>query len=228
MIGARITLEGDFRRWRTEVTRELAERSTKAMHAATDVWKAEVRKAIQAAGLGRRLSMALGSVVYPRSGSSLEPAGILFARGAAADRVLRAYTEGARIRGRGRATGSQWLAIPIKQNLPVLGRAVKPTPDLVSQRLFGRSDALRFVIPRGAAGRFGLLVADAVTRGKTGKRVTGYGRNRSIGQRRSGKAESLAMFILVREVNVRRRVDVEAVTNRVVDQLPRLFASAAK
>lgn len=226
MIRVKLTVEANLRGWSDEIKRDLAARNTDGMRRANDLFKRELRAAIQGAGLGRRLGFAVGSELYPKAGNSLSPAGVIRPRGKSAENILRSYTDGARIRGKGYATGSSWLAIPVRENLPVLGRSVKPTPDLVSKRLYGKSDGLRWVQPPRGRGRYALLVADTVTRGKTGKRVTGFGRNRAIGQRRSGKGESLVMFILVPEVNVRRRVDVDAIARRVLDQLPRLIASA--
>lgn len=223
MIRVRLTVDANLAGWGKEIAKDLAERNTAGMRRAADLYKKDLRAAFQAAGLGRRLGNAIGVNVYPATGVSMSPAAVIYPRGQSAARIVRSYTEGARIRGR---DGRRWLAIPVRENLPVLGRGVKPTPELVETRLFGFVGSLRFVVPRGSGGRYGLLVADTVTRGKTGKRVTAYGRNRALGQRRSGRPESLVMFILVREVSVRKRVDAGAIAERVLEQLPRLISSA--
>lgn len=224
MARLQVRLEVSFPKgsWADEITKDLAQRATDAMAAAVEGFKGDVRRAIQSAGLGRRLGFAIRSELYPQGRVSMSPAGVIRARGQSAEKVIESYSEGAVIRPR---NGSSWLAIPVRENLPYLGRGVKPTPDLVEKRL-GRP--LRWVAPKNGRGRFGLLVADAVTRGKTGKRVTGYGRDRSRKERRSGKAETLVMFVLVPQVTVRKRLDFGAIGDKWANQLPRLMASSRR
>lgn len=217
-LKGQLVIESDWKGWGKEIVDDLAAANTAAMHRTVDGIKRDMRQAIQAAGLGRRLGFTIGSEVYPKAGKSLEPAGVLRSRGKSAENILRSYLEGTTIKGK-----RGWLAIPVRKNLPVLGRNTKPTPELVEQRL-GRP--LRWVKARGRS--TGLLVADSVTRGKTGKRVSAYGRDRTRGQRRSGRPETLVMFILVRQVQVRKRLEFAPLVQRWIDQLPRLVAAGTR
>lgn len=218
MLKGQLVIEGDWRGWDAAIVAELRAKNTEAMRRAVDGVKQDMRRAVQAAGLGRRLGFTIGSDVYPKGRASLEPAGVLYPRGQAADRVLRSYIEGATIRGK-----RGWLAIPVRANLPVLGRNVKPTPELVERRL-GRP--LRWIKPQGR--NYGLLVADDVIRGRHSGRV----RAARLGAKRksmdSGYVRDLVMFVLVPQVSVRKRLEFGPLVLRWLDQLPRLVAAGTR
>jgi hypothetical protein len=214
MLKGQLVVEGDWRGWDREILDALKSSNTDAMRRAVDGVKQEMRRAVQAAGLGRRLGFTIGSDVYPKGRVSLEPAGVLYPRGKAADTVLRSYIDGATIRSK-----RGWLAIPIRKNLPVLGRNVKPTPELVEQRL---GAPLRWVAPRGR--NFGLLVADNLTRGIKNQRVKRFNPRAKKARKNAQLVGTLPMFVLVKQVQVRKRLEFGPLVQRWIDQLPRLVA----
>lgn len=218
MLKGQLVIDGEWRAWDASIVAQLKSSSTEAMRRAVDGVKQDMRRAVQAAGLGRRLGFTIGSDVYPKGRASLEPAGVIYPRGKAADKVLRSYIDGATIRGR-----AGWLAIPIRENLPVLGRNVKPTPELVEQRL---GVPLRWVKPRGR--NFGLLVADGLTRGLKNKRVKKLNRRAKRGRQNSEFVGTLPMFLLVKQVQVRKRLEFAPLVQRWIEQLPRLVAAGTR
>src|SRR5688500_1324898 len=88
----------------------LADATRVAVTAAADGLKLELKQQVQAAGLGERLSNAIGSKVFPRSGKTLHPAALVFPRGRGAERIFTAFNEGAVIK----AKNKTFIAIPTR------------------------------------------------------------------------------------------------------------------
>lgn len=188
--------------------------------------KTDMRRALEASGLGPRLGGAIGSRVYPE-GPSLRAAGVIFARGGEKwDAVLRAYAEGASIV---RKDGAGWLAIPT-DNVPVLGRGVPKTPKAV-EFYYGRP--LRYVPPHVAGARSGkrvaLLVLDRVVAARSARSASRRGKFRAATTRRlaDGRTvQSVVMFVLVPHAAVRARFDPNAIMRDWADRAGELAAAA--
>jgi len=178
--------------------------------AAGDGLKGSLRKQVVSAGLGARLSRTWRGRTYPNSGH--DAASLVWSK---APRIVRALAEGAVIKGK----GGRWLAIPTPAapKRGVDGKRITPATFPVE-----RHGPLRMV---RRSGRTALLVVDGVrisaATGRVARRAKGGGRTKS-GSYRRGIA-TVAMFVLVRQVRLRRRLDVARVTERWTRRLPALI-----
>jgi len=186
----------------------LAERSvTTSVRESAEGLKSELRAQVTAAGLGVRLANTWRSRVYPQGRPSISAAGLVWSN---APTIVRAFDEGPVIRSK----DGFWLAIP----LPAAGKArrgKKLTPG-EWERLHGQR--LRFVYRRG---RPSLLVADN-QRARGGK----YGGNGGGFALASGKAiaagrvATVVIFLLVPQVHLRKRLNIDPAGKRWIDALP--------
>jgi hypothetical protein len=123
---------------------------------------------------------------------------------------IRAFDQGAVIKSK----HGFWLAIPT----PAAGtgaRGKRMTPGLWEQMHGGR---LRFIYRRGAPS---LLVAENM-RARTGKRG-GFAKGSASALRTGRGMTSVVMFILVPQVSLRKRLDVNAAAERWASALPELI-----
>lgn len=190
MIVSRVTAD-KFAPVATQVRAEVAVRLRHGVAAETTALQTELRGQINAAGLGQRLSQTWRSRVYPQSGEpTLEPAGLVWSK---AGTIVTAHNEGSLIRAR----GHQYLAIPTEFVPRKANRRM--TPREVEKR-FGRE--LRFVpLKTGNA----VYLMDQVVVGKSGGLRRATKRRRAQGR----AATSKIMFTLVRQVKLRKRLDIE-------------------
>ena len=187
-----------------------AERAvTAGVRAATDGLKTELRRQITGAGLGSRLANTWRGEIYPKSGQSIGAAGYVWSK---APRLVRLYAEGAIIRSK----RGLFLAIPT----PAAGRygdaRQKITPGSW-ERIHGLR--LRFVFRRGSPS---LLVADNVRLTKRGRATANIGRRQGVEFTRLSGRTTVPLFILVPQVTVRRRLDVDGAAQKWIAALPRL------
>ena len=162
-------------------------------------WRAQ----ITGAGLGARLARSIRSEVYPEAQNSLNAAALVWSK---APVIIGAHDTGPLIRAR----GGLWLAIPTEA--AGKGRGGKrPTPREWEART---GLTLRF-IPRRTGPS--LLIAEArlntkgravVSRSKTGRGVA-----------------SVPIFLLVRQVRLRKRLDLERDAARALDAVPGLIVA---
>jgi hypothetical protein len=182
----------------------LAERSvTTSVRESAEGLKAELRAQVTAAGLGVRLANTWRARVYPQGRPSISAAGLVWSN---APTIARAFDEGPVIRSK----DGFWLAIP----LPAAGkgrRGKKLTPG-EWERL--RGQRLRFVYRRG---RPSLLVADN-QRARGGKRG-GFARasDKAVA---SGRVATVAIFLLVPQVHLKKRLNIDPAGKRWIDALP--------
>jgi len=178
--------------------------------AAGDGLKGSLRKQVVSAGLGARLSRTWRGRTYPNRGH--DAASLVWSK---APQIVRAFAEGAVIR----AKGGRWLAIPTPAapKRGVGGKRITPATFPVE-----RHGPLRLVKRRG---RTALLVVDGVrvssTTGRVGRRAKGDGRTKSGGYRKG--IATVVMFVLVRQVRLRKRLDVVRVAERWARRLPALI-----
>ena len=200
-------LEGDLKRFLADELRAGEEAVTAAIREATDGLKLDLRQQIVGAGLGQRLANTWRSEIYPKGQKSIQAAGLVFSK---APDIVRAYAEGAVIRSK----HGFFLAIPT----PAAGKygdgKQKMNPGLW-ERLHGAR--LKFVYRRRGPS---LLVADNL-RARTGKRG-GFAKASASALRTGRGLATVPMFILVPQVTIRKRLDVDGAANKWLAALPGL------
>jgi hypothetical protein len=192
----------------------VAERAvTAGIREATDGLKTELRGQIAGAGLGSRLANTWRGEVYPKGQPSIGAAGYVFSK---APGIVRLYAEGAVIRSK----QGLFLAIPT----PAAGRfgdgRQKITPGSW-ERIHGVR--LRFVYRRGGPG---LLVVDNARLTKRGRAAANIGRRQGAAFTRLSGRTTVPLFILVPQVTVRKRLDVDGAARKWIRALPRLVLRA--
>ena len=193
-------------------------------------WRSEVRGA-----LSYRLAGALRQRNYPEAQNSINAASLVYApsargryykgdRGASAAEVIDAHAKGVTIR----SDRGLWLAIPVGKAAGMRGTDPNLTGNRINMRITpggwerktGRR--LKFIYRKGKPS---LLVDDGsvapgnVMLWRSGKRG-GYKSPRPIKKRR---AEPVVVFILVPQVRLRRRMDLERGANQWGAALPGLI-----
>ena len=200
-------ISGDLRKIMAEEIKDAEDAVTAAMRQAADGLKADLRRQVTEAGMGQRLANTWRAELYPKGRKSIKAAGFVFTR---APTIIRAFDQGAVIKSK----HGFWLAIPT----PAAGtgpRAKRMTPGLWEQMHGSR---LRFIYRRGAPS---LLVAENM-RVRTGKRG-GFAKGSASALRTGRGMTSVVMFILVPQVSLRKRLDVNAAAERWASALPELI-----
>ncbi|SEO15503.1 hypothetical protein SAMN04489859_103918 [Paracoccus alcaliphilus] len=156
------------------------------------------RGQISGAGLGPRLARTIRSETYPKARPSLNAAALVWSK---APVIISAHDTGPLIRSR----GGLWLAIPTE----AAGkgrRGKRPTP----QKWEARTGLKLRFIPRRtgpsllvAEGRLNSKGRAVASRSKTGRGLT-----------------SVPIFLLVRQVKLRKRLDLAREAERAVNGLP--------
>ncbi len=200
-------IEGDLTRHLSDELKAGEKAVTAGIREATNGLKLDLRQQIIGAGLGQRLANTWRSEVYPKSQNSIRAAGLVFSK---APNIVRAYADGAVIRSK----HGFFLAIPT----PAAGKygdgKQKINPGLW-ERLHGAR--LKFVYRRRGPS---LLVAENL-RTRTGKRG-GFAKASASGLRTGRGLATVPMFILVPQVMIRKRLDVDGVANKWLAALPGL------
>lgn len=200
-------IEGDLKRFLADELKSGEDAVTAGVREATNGLKLDLRQQITSAGLGRRLANTWRSEVYPKGKKSIRAAGLVFSK---APNIVRAYAEGAVIRSK----HGFFLAIPT----PAAGRygdgKKKMTPGLW-ERMHGAR--LKFVYRRRSPS---LLVAEN-RRARTGKRG-GFAKPTATALRTGRGLASVPMFILVPQVTIKKRLDVDGAANKWLAALPGL------
>lgn len=202
-----LAVTGSLKQHMEREARNGARAVTQAMRAATEGLKTDLRQQVVTGGLGQRLARAWRGQTYPRGQDSMGAAGLVFTK---AERIVRAFEEGALIRSQ----KGFWLAIPT-ESAPKRGVGGKRiSPSTFPENVYG---PLRFVY---RPGKPGLLVVDNL-RARQGKRG-GFGRagKRALAR---GEVTTVVMFVLVPQVRLRKRLDIDAAARVWQDRLPRLI-----
>ena len=186
---------------------------TAGIREATDGLKAELRAQITGAGLGSRLANTWRGEVYPKGQPSIGAAGYVWSK---APGIVRLYAEGTVIRSK----HGLFLAIPT----PAAGRfgdgRRKITPG-AWERIHGLR--LRFVYRRG---RLSLLVADGARLTRRGRAAPNVGRAKGAAFTRLAGRTTVPIFVLVPQVSVRKRLDVDGAAQKWLRALPQLALRA--
>jgi hypothetical protein len=182
---------------------------TSGVRAATNGLKADLRAQVTSAGLGQRLANTWRSRIYPEGQQSLGAAGYVWSK---APNLIRLYDEGAIIRSK----QGLYLAIPTPAAGRFADRRQKITPG-AWERIHGIR--LRFIYRRSGPS---LLVADNVRLTARGRAAANIGRRQgAIYSRLSGRT-TVPLFILVPQVSVKKRLDVNGAGEKWIRMLPQL------
>ena len=172
---------------------------TGAMKTATARLKSDWRNQITGAGLGRRLSNTIRSDVYPKGQQSLSAAGIVYSK---APHIVSAHAKGALIRSQ----SGFWLAIPTK----AAGKSRtggRITPGEWEQKT---NRVLKLIF---RPGRPGLLV-------DTGTLRQGHAPAFGARKRRGFKNRTVPIFILVPQVKLKKKIDLDAPARLAAAAIP--------
>jgi len=219
MTGLGLALKGDLRKSMDRQLRRI-KKGVKAGTASTAKGlQGDLRAQTRHAKLGRGLEKAWRFEVYPRHGKiSLHPAAIVFSN---AKRIHAAFSQGAQIRVR----KAKFLVIPLPAAKKFgfdmglkhsKGNKERKWSDI--EAAIGKYASLRYVkIGPGKA----LLVADNLTSGlrrsksrvskKTGAAYSPVG----------GRRASAPLFLLVKQVRIKRKIDVKRAVKRANRDLGR-------
>jgi hypothetical protein len=206
-------IQGDLNAFLTVELRNAERAVTAGVRAATDGLKTELRRQITGAGLGNRLANTWRGEVYPKTGQSIGAAGYVWSK---APGIVRLYAEGAVIRSK----KGLFLAIPI----PAAGRYADARQKITPgswERIHGQR--LRFVYRRGAPS---LLVVDNARLTGRGRAVANTGRRQGAAFTRLAGRTTVPLFILVPQVTVKKRLDVDGAAQKWTRALPRLVVRA--
>jgi Family of unknown function (DUF6441) len=194
---------------------DMARSVTSAMREATDGLKGDLRADVVEAGLGQRLANAWRGKTYPEGGASVEAASFVWSK---APKLIDAFDRGVTIR----SNRGLWLAIPTAAagatGLSPTGARKRITPAGWERRTGMR---LRLVYRRGQPS---LLVTDGRL-SKKGLVRPNIGRTRAGAQftRIAGSA-TVVVFILVPQVTLRKRLDIEPIARRWAGRVGGLVA----
>ena len=202
-----VSINGDLAKILAADAKTAESAVTAAVRKVGDSLKSELRAQIASAGLGRRLANAVRSNIYPEKGESLSAAAFVYARpgkgghGGAAN-IVAAFEDGSLIR----ANGGTYLAIPT-EHVPMKSsprRPMTPAELKASVKLGGFGQEFKLV-PTNRPGV--VLLVMPVIRSVNGKSLRpATPRRLSAGQAQ----EWVAMFILVRQVQMPRLLDCKA------------------
>lgn len=181
---------------------------TAAIREAGTGLKTAWRGQIAGAGLGRRLANSIRSQTYPKAGESLNAAALVWSK---APVIIGAHDTGPLIRSK----DGFWLAIPTE----AAGRGMRGgriTPGEWERR---RGLRLRFVYRRRGPS---LLVAEGRLNSRgLDSRGLGVASRSKIGRGRA----TVPIFLLVPQVKLPKRLDLEKDAGRALDSVPRLIVA---
>jgi hypothetical protein len=201
-VGLRETFRATEREARVAVRAGIAE--------ATDGLKLDWRRQVTGAGLGQRLANTIRGQVWPRRPST-GAAGLVWTR---APVIVDAHDRGATIRSK----NGFWLAIPTRiARLSGGARARKLTPGEWERR---NNRRLHFVYMKTGPS----LLVD---KGGDPLRERVMGRNgvHRTARRRRFREIGEVIFILVPQVRLRKRLDLNGAANAAVARLPGLIVN---
>ena len=230
-LGASIV--GDLRKVLADEVKAGERAAMTAIRAETEQVKAELRRQVTTAfgGNARGIANAWRSMIFPRSGQSLRPAGLVFTK---VPNVIDAFERGALIRAKG---GGKFLAIPTGFNAArgrrgrgEKGMRVTPAQMVASGQAFlrpfksGRGFVWCLPLRQGeqtGRRRRTRLVAGGVTEVGTANR-----KGREAWARGLLEQGMVPMFLLLSQVTLAKRLDVRGAAERGLRRLPGRFVAA--
>jgi len=205
----------------SELEEDVAGFVTAAMAEGAQLLRQDLILDVEQSGLGNRLGKSWRVKVYPQAQNSLDPAGWVWTK---APVLIDAFDRGVTIRSR----DGLWLAIPTKaagQRAPIAGApgygALQGKTARVTPGGFERRTGLklRFVYQHNKPS---LLVVDTARRDALGRAARYQPKGR--GSKLYGPAgHTIVVFILVRQVRLRKRFDVDSTAERGAARMPALL-----
>jgi hypothetical protein len=168
--------------------------------------KLAYRGAVRSAGLGDRVANTVRVDIHPKSAAKRThaPAVVVWTK---APKILFAFARGVTIRSQ----KGLWLAIPT-EHTPRRGRRLATPKE--TEAIFGQK--LIFVAGRGG----NMLAFVEAVRAKSGRGFRRATRRRT----KAGREKQLVlMFVMVRQVTLRKRIDWDGITNNLKADWYQLF-----
>lgn len=229
------TIIGDLRQVLAAEVRAGERAAMQVIRAETEQVKAELRRQVTDAlgGNARGIANAWRSQVFPRSGQSLRPAGLVWTK---VPNVIDAFERGAVIRAKG---GRKFLAIPTGFNAArgrrgrgEKGMRVTPAQMVASGQAFLRP----FKSGRGFVWCLPLRQGEQTGRRRRTRLIAGGLAEIGTGNRKGREAWArgmlergmVPMFLLLPQVALRKRLDVRGAAERGLRRLPGRFVQAWK
>ena len=212
--------------------KDLARAVTAGVKAATDAVKADVREeTFLALGFRNSLPKAWRGEVFPRSGDSVDAAGWVKVRGSAAV-IIDAHSKGVVIR----ANRGKWLAVPtpeagrfgLKAGMSGMGATTnrRGSRERITPAGFERRTGLKLRFVPGKGGRAFLVADKARLNRRSGGILAPYA-PRGRGAKLYGPdGQTFVAFTLVRQVTLKKRLDLDAVAERAAGVGATLIATA--
>jgi hypothetical protein len=206
----------DFKSVTDQIVTEADIAVTAAMDDVTVGLKNELRAQVITAGLGARLAGTWQGRRYPQAKASADASAYVWSK---APKLIDAFDRGATIKSK----EGFYLAIPTPAagttGITAGGRRQRVTPESWTRRT---GVDLRFVYRRG---RPSLLVADDARLSKSGLARSATRRDKNSGPylRLKGRV-TVVIFILVPQVTLQKRLDLEPVANKWADRVGDLIA----
>lgn len=177
--------------------------------------KTDYREQTEAAGLGSRLSKTWQGRRYPQGRPSMDAAAFVWSK---APKIIGAFTATTLIRSK----DGFYLAIPTAaagaRGIGASGKSARITPGGWERRTGMR---LRFVYRAHGPS---LLVADNAALSKKGLARSALRRKEGAEYVRVQGRVTVVIFILVPQVTLRKRLDIDSVANKWADKVPELLA----
>jgi hypothetical protein len=204
-----VTVEPEFTGLMGEAVRDAQVAVSATIGSAGRALQAGWRAQVLSAAFGQRLANTIRAKLYPKGRPSLGAASLVWTK---APEIVHAHDAGVLIRSK----DAFWLAIPQPAAGSLPGNA-RMTP-LAFERRTGLR--LRFVYRRG---RPSLLVVDDARISSAGRAVANRGKRRKDGILTG--ATTVVVFVLVPQVKLPKRLDLERLARATAERLPRLLAA---
>jgi hypothetical protein len=224
---------GDLRQLLAAEVRAGERAAMSTLRAETDQVKGEMRKQVTASlgGNARGIANAWRSQIFPRTGQSLRPAGLIWTKVPA---IIDAFERGAVIRAKG---GRKFLAIPTGFNVArgrrgrgEKGMRVTPAQMVASGQAFLRpfKSGRGFVwcLPLRAGEQTGRRRRSRLVAGGVAEIGTGNRKGREAWARGMLERGMVPMFLLLPQVTLTKRFDVKGAAERGLRRLPGRFVAA--
>lgn len=211
----KIEIDGDIADIMRDERRAMGLALTIGTISAANSLKSLWRQQALSAGLGQGNANSVRVKSFPKTGFSYSPAAEVHV---GPDDVFEAFDKGATIR----AISGAYLAIPTSAaGKSVRGGRISPAE---WQRRTGRK--LRLVVTGGARRRLYLVADDSRISKKSGVAVSHGGRRRKDGILTG--AQTVVIFTLVRQVTLRKRLDLDGAVRQIANAFPVMVERAWK
>ena len=216
-------LVGDLREEMRDEVRNLAPPLRRALRAAGDELKVDLRAHTEDAGLGK-LGRTWRHRHFRGRPNPFDMASFVFPAGRSARRALAAFDQGVEIRPK----NAKYLAIPTQFNRKTgrRGGRVLVKPDEIKDGFVRRSKKGTLILFARVS------EASAKSRGRVRRRAfvnttqSGTGAAKLLGSGRVRRSEAILeagavpMFVLVPKVNLRKRIDIDRIAEKALNALP--------